>query len=55
MADKANLGERTFLRRFQKTTDLRPTEYMQHLKVQIARELLEFTNFSMKEISWKVG
>jgi transcriptional regulator GlxA family with amidase domain len=55
MADKANLGERTFLRRFQKTTGLTPTEYMQHLKVQKARELLEFTTLSMKEISWKVG
>jgi transcriptional regulator GlxA family with amidase domain len=55
MADKANLGERTFLRRFQKTTGLTPTEYLQHLKVQKARELLEFTTLSMKEISWKVG
>ena len=30
-------------------------EYVQHLKVQKARELLEFTTLSMKEISWKVG
>jgi transcriptional regulator GlxA family with amidase domain len=55
MATKAKLGERTFLRRFQKTTGLTPTEYTQHLKVQKARELLEFTGLSMKEISWKVG
>jgi transcriptional regulator GlxA family with amidase domain len=27
---------------------------MQHLKVQKARELLEFTTLSMKEISWTV-
>lgn|SRR3984885_3213723 len=55
MADKAKLGQRTFLRRFQKATGLTPTEYVQHLKVQKARELLEFTTLSMKEISWKVG
>jgi transcriptional regulator GlxA family with amidase domain len=54
MADKAKLGQRTFLRRFRKTTGLTPTEYMQHLKVQKARELLEFTTLSMKEISWTV-
>ena len=55
MADKAKLGQRTFLRRFQKTTGLTPTEYVQYLKVQKAREHLEFTTLSMKEISWKVG
>jgi transcriptional regulator GlxA family with amidase domain len=55
MAAKAKLGQRTFLRRFQKATGFTPTEYLQHLKVQRARELLEFTTLSMKEISWKVG
>jgi transcriptional regulator GlxA family with amidase domain len=55
MATRARLGQRTFLRRFQKATGLTPTEYVQHLKVQKARELLEFTTLSMKEISWKVG
>jgi transcriptional regulator GlxA family with amidase domain len=55
MADKAKLAQRTFLRRFQKATGRTPTEYAQHLKVQRARELLEFTTLSVKEISWKVG
>lgn len=55
MAAKAHLGQRTYLRRFQKATGLTPTEYVQHLKVQKARELLEFTTLSIKEISWKVG
>lgn len=55
MAAKAQLGQRTFLRRFQKATGFTPTEYVQHLKVQKARELLEFTTLSIKEISWKVG
>jgi transcriptional regulator GlxA family with amidase domain len=55
MADKAKLGQRTFLRRFQKATGQNPTEYVQHLKVRKARELLEFTTLSVQEISWKVG
>ncbi len=55
MAGRAKLGQRTFLRRFQKATGQTPTEYVQHLKVHKARELLEFTTLSVKEISWKVG
>jgi transcriptional regulator GlxA family with amidase domain len=55
MASRAKLGQRTFLRRFQKATGQTPTEYVQHLKVHKARELLEFTTLSVKEISWKVG
>jgi transcriptional regulator GlxA family with amidase domain len=55
MAARAKLGQRTFLRRFQKATGQTPTEYVQHLKVHKARELLEFTTLSVKEISWKVG
>lgn len=55
MAAKAKLGQRTFLRRFQKATGFTPIAYIQHLKIQKARELLEFTTLSMKEIAWKVG
>jgi transcriptional regulator GlxA family with amidase domain len=55
MADRAKLGQRTFLRRFKKATGQTPTEYVQHLKVHKARELLEFTTLSVNEISWKVG
>jgi transcriptional regulator GlxA family with amidase domain len=55
MATKARMGERTFLRRFQKATGLTPTEYLQHLRVGKARESLEFSSLAMKEIAWKVG
>jgi len=55
MATKARMGERTFLRRFQKATGLTPTEYVQHLRVGKARESLEFSSLAMKEIAWKVG
>ena len=55
MATKARLGERTFLRRFQKATGLTPTGYVQHLRVGKARASLEFTSLTINEISWKVG
>jgi transcriptional regulator GlxA family with amidase domain len=55
MASMAKLGERTFLRRFQKATGLAPTVYVQSLRVQKARELLELTTLSIKEIAWKVS
>jgi transcriptional regulator GlxA family with amidase domain len=55
MAAKARLGERTFLRRFEKATGMTPTKYVQHLRVGKAREELEFSSHAIKEIAWKVG
>lgn len=49
------LVTRTFIRRFKKATGINPTEHCQQLKVGKARELLEFTNKNIEEISWKVG
>ncbi|HSS96875.1 MAG TPA: helix-turn-helix domain-containing protein, partial [Terriglobales bacterium] len=55
MAAKARMGQRTFLRRFEKATGLTPTKYVQHLRVGKAREQLEFSSLAIKEIGWKVG
>ncbi|MCY1406286.1 HTH-type transcriptional activator RhaS [compost metagenome] len=55
MAEQAGLGERTFLRRFQQATGLKPTEYCQELRVAKGRELLEFTTRSVDQIAWEVG
>jgi transcriptional regulator GlxA family with amidase domain len=55
MAGKAGLGERTFLRRFQKATGLTPIAYVQHLRVGRARELLEASDRSIDEVAWQVG
>ena len=46
---------RTFIRRFQKATELNPSEYLQHMRVGKARELMEFTSRSIDEIAWEVG
>jgi transcriptional regulator GlxA family with amidase domain len=55
MAAQAGLEDRTFLRRFTKATGLKPTEYAQRLRVGKAREMLEFTNQSVEQISWAIG
>lgn len=55
MAAVARLGERTFLRRFQGATGLRPTEYLQHLRVGKARDLLERSDRPVEEIASCVG
>jgi transcriptional regulator GlxA family with amidase domain len=55
MASVSGLEERTFLRRFQKATGLSPSQYNQRLRVGKAREMLEFTNQTVNQISWAVG
>lgn len=55
LAGRAGLTERTFLRRFTKATGLRPTEYLQQMRMMKARDALETTNQSVEQISWDVG
>jgi transcriptional regulator GlxA family with amidase domain len=55
LAQRAELEERTFLRRFSKATGLRPTEYAQQLRVAKARETLELTNQPVEQVAWQVG
>lgn len=55
LADMAGLGGRTFLRRFGSATGMKPTEYVQNVRIAKAREALEFTQGSVDRIAWKVG
>jgi transcriptional regulator GlxA family with amidase domain len=55
MTSIAGLEERTFLRRFQKATGLKPMEYCQHLRMGKARELLAFTRQPVESIAWTIG
>lgn len=55
MAGQARLEERTFLRRFKTATGMKPIEYVQHLRMGKARELLEFTRRTVDQIAWSVG
>ncbi|OCO98937.1 AraC family transcriptional regulator [Ensifer sp. LC13] len=55
MAERAGLGDRTFLRRFQKATGLNPTEYCQRLRIAKSRDLLERSQLSIEQVAWQSG
>jgi transcriptional regulator GlxA family with amidase domain len=55
MAREAGMGERTFLRRFKAATGMKPTEYVQQLRIGKARELLQFTKRPVDQVAWEVG
>jgi len=55
IAQQHCLTERTFLRRFFKATQLKPKQYIQHLRIQKACDLLESTNSSFDLIANQVG
>jgi transcriptional regulator GlxA family with amidase domain len=55
MAAQARLEPRTFLRRFASATGLTPMEYCRRVRITRARELLEFSNKTLKEIAWATG
>ena len=55
MAREAGLEERTFLRRFKAATGIKPTEYAQCVRMEKARELLQFTRRTIDQIAWSVG
>ncbi|MGO1118841.1 GlxA family transcriptional regulator [Rhodovibrionaceae bacterium A322] len=55
LAERSNLSDRTFLRRFKAATGYSPNSYLQNLRVEKARGLLERTRIPVSEIGWKVG
>lgn len=55
IAQHADLEPRTFLRRFVAATGMKPSEYQQRLRITRAREMLEFSQASIEEISWSLG
>jgi transcriptional regulator GlxA family with amidase domain len=55
LADRAGLEERTFLRRFKAATGLRPTEYVQQIRIARAREALELTRRPVEQIAFEIG
>ena len=55
MATIAGLGERTLMRRFRQATGFGPGEYLQQLRLQRARELLENRRDSVEQVALAVG
>ncbi len=55
MAGEAGLTERSFLRRFKKATGQSPIEYIQTLRIEEAKQLLETSDSGLDEIGAQVG
>jgi transcriptional regulator GlxA family with amidase domain len=55
MAEHSGLGTRTFKRRFQAATGYTPIEYVQTLRIEEAKQVLESTDMRTDEISSEVG
>lgn len=55
MTKRSGLVERTFKRRFTAATGLPPISYVQHLRIEESKRLLEQTRSAIDEIGWKVG
>jgi transcriptional regulator GlxA family with amidase domain len=55
MARQCGLPRPTFNRRFKRATGHSPVHYLQNLRVEKAKHLLERTDDPVEEISWKVG
>jgi transcriptional regulator GlxA family with amidase domain len=55
MTEVSRLGKRTLIRRFKKATGDTPLVYLQKLRVENAKRMLEGTGNTFNEITWKVG
>lgn len=55
MAERCGLTERSLLRRFRKSTGQTPVEYIQTLRIEEAKQMLETTDVSIEEIAAEVG
>ena len=55
LAGRARLSGRTFLRRFKAATGYAPNAYVQNLRIEKARGLLERTRLAVNGIGWNVG
>lgn len=55
LAEKYNIGRRTFERRFKKATTNTLVEYMQRIKVEAAKKQLENGHKTVNEVMYEVG
>ena len=55
MTEQSGLKSRTFARRFRDATNYQPIDYVQNLRIEAAKNLLETENTSVDQISVDVG
>lgn len=55
VAERFEMSVRTFNRRFKAATGKSPLQYLQEIRIEIAKDLLKTSNLSISEIAFKVG
>ncbi|MFY8033099.1 MAG: GlxA family transcriptional regulator [Flexibacteraceae bacterium] len=55
LAESTAMAERTFIRRFKNATGNTPSEYIQRVKVELAKKHIEDDTISIKEICYEIG
>ena len=55
MAERSGRSERSFLRRFRRATGQSPVEYLQTLRIEEAKQMLEATDMPIDDIALEVG
>ncbi len=55
LAEQSAMAERTFIRRFKSATGNTPSEYIQRVKIELAKKLLEQDNVTIKNICYETG
>ena len=55
LAKSLNVGRRNFDRRFKKATNFTPLEYLQRIKVEVAKKSFENTRLNVNEVMYDVG
>jgi len=55
MAERAGLTSRTFARRFRASTGYEPMDYVQSLRIEEAKQLLETDDLNVEDVGHAVG
>lgn len=55
LAEQSAMAERTFIRRFKSATGNTPSEYIQRVKIELAKKLLEQDRVTIKNICYETG
>ena len=55
VAEKFDMSVRTFNRRFKSATGKTPLQYLQEIRIDMAKDLLQTSNLSVSEVAYKVG
>lgn len=55
LSELFGMSQRNFTRRFKSATNMTPLQYLQHRRLDAAKELLQTSNLSIKEIAYRVG